>query len=315
MDRDAVNEAAGFNPHYDFIVSPRERSHSVDLNDFAAESHTTTMTFSDDDSSHNEHVASGERRSIPLTAVDDEQDPHHQQVHILPVREHHGHHHGHDASPPGSLHKSSGSKSTTPEPIVTLAAPTSSSFGVGSDRGGRAMNDDRTVSKAAAAVHHGHGYKAGPAAPTPEAFPGQTNTGHIQTHDHSHHQQQHQGEVSVGGKERAAGGEIPMVQYRTIIHRVTTLIIETETIVNRPTAIPTATATAFMLGSKEKDGRAQRQYYHDKQGHHGRDSYAYGAHAGDHIMFDAGVDGEMVISIASSDQSSRRHNHKAPLAH
>lgn len=174
------------------------------------------------------------------------------------------------------------------------------------------MNDDRAVSKPAAVQE----YKAGPAAPTPEAFPGQTNTAHIQNHDYSNHQQQHQGDVSVNGKEMTAGDEKPMVRYRTIIHRVTTLIVETETIVNRPTATPTATAAVFMQGSKEKkDGRAQRQYSHDKkEGQHGRDSYAYGPHIGDHIMFDAGVDGEMVISIASSDKSSRRHNHKAPLA-
>lgn len=178
------------------------------------------------------------------------------------------------------------------------------------------MGDDQTVSKAASAVHHGHEYKAGPPAPTPEAFPGQTNTGNFQTHDHSHHQQQQRGDVSVGGKERAAGGEKSMVQYRTIIHRVTTLIIETETIVNRPTTIPTATKSAFMQGSKEKDGRAQRQHYHGKkEGQHGREPYAYGPHVGDHVMFDAGVEGEMVVSIASSDQSSRRRNHKAPLAH
>ncbi|KAG9068666.1 hypothetical protein KI688_010943 [Linnemannia hyalina] len=257
MDRNAANAAAGLNPHYDFIFSPRERSHSVDLNDDATESHTTTMTFSDDDSSHIEQVASSERRSIPLTApADDELDPHYQQVHILPVRDHQYHHHRHDASTPGSLHKSGGSGSTTPEPIATLAAPTSSSFGAGSDRGGKRINDDRTVSKAAAAVHHGHEYKAGPAMPTPEAFPGQTNTGHVQSHDHSHHQQQQQGDVSVGGKERVAGGENSIVRYWTVIHRVTTLIIETETIVNRPTATPTATAAAFIPGSKEKDGRA-----------------------------------------------------------
>ncbi|KAF9542148.1 hypothetical protein EC957_002299 [Mortierella hygrophila] len=260
MDRNAANAAAGFNPHYDVIFSPRERSHSVDLNDDAAETHTTTMTFSDDDSSHNEHVASSERRSIPLTAAaDDEQDLHHQQVHILPVCDHRHHHHRHDASSPGSLHKSGGSGSTTPEPIATLAAPTSSSFGAGSDRGGKRMNDDRTVSKAAAAVHHGHEYNAGPPMPTPEAFPGQTNTGHVQPHDHSHHQHQLQGDVSIGGKEKVAGGENSIVRHRTIIHRVTTLIIETKTIVNRPTATPTATAAAIILRSKEKDGRAQRQ--------------------------------------------------------
>ncbi|KAF9144525.1 hypothetical protein BGX30_012465 [Mortierella sp. GBA39] len=303
MDRNAANAAAGFNPRYGIIFSPRERCHSVDLNDDAAESHTTTMTFSDDDSSHNENVASSERRSIPLTAAaDDEQDPHHQQVHILPVLDHHYHYHRQDASTPGSLHKSGGSGSTTPEPIATLAAPTASSFGAGSDRGGKRLNDDRTVSKAAAAaVHHGHEYKAGPAVPTPEAFPDQTNTGHVQTHDPFHYQQQQQGDVSVGGKERVTGGENSIVRYRTIVHRVTTLIIETETIVNRPTATPTA-----------KDGRAQRQHYHDKkEKQHGRDPYAYGSHVGDHIMFDAGVDGEMVISIASS----RRHDRKAPPAH
>ncbi|OAQ30397.1 hypothetical protein K457DRAFT_125074 [Linnemannia elongata AG-77] len=313
MDRNAANAAGGFNPHYDFVFSPRERSHSVDSSDDAAESHTTTMTFSDDDNSLNEHVASDERKSIPLTAAaDDDQDPHHQQVHILPIHDHHYHHHRPDVSPPGSLHKTDGSGSTTPEPIATLAAPTSSSFEAGSNRGRQGMNDDRAVSKPAAV----HEYKAGPAAPTPEAFPGQTNTAHIQNHDHSNHQQQHQGDVSVSGEEMTAGDEKPMVRYRTIIHRVTTLIVETETIVNRPTATPTTTAAAFMQGSKEKkDGRAQRQYSHDKkEGQHGRDSYAYGPHIGDHIMFDAGVDGEMVISIASSDKSSRRHNHKAPLA-
>jgi hypothetical protein len=178
------------------------------------------------------------------------------------------------------------------------------------------MDEDRTVSKGAALFHE---YKAGPAAPIPEAFPSQTK-GHTQAHDHHK-----QGDASVGGREIATG-QSPVVRYRTIVHRVTTLIIETETIVNRPTSTPTTTAAApgFMHGSRERDGRAQQHYHHnsnknkkeeeeeeeeEEEGKYGRrDPYAYGPHAGDHIMFDAGVDGEMVVSIASSDQSSRRHN-------
>ncbi|KAF8943546.1 hypothetical protein BGZ47_005341 [Haplosporangium gracile] len=312
MDHNAAAAGGRFNPHYDFIFSPRERSHSVDLND-DAKSHTTTMMFSADDNKHNEYVASYERRSIPLTdAADDEQDPHHQQVHILPIRDRHRPRH--DAALPDSLVKSGGSRSITPEPIATLAAPTSSSYPRdGLDRGVEGVND-RTVSKVAPVLHgHGHEYKAGPAAPTPEAFPGQINTGHIHTHDHNYNQ----GDVFIDGKERAVGrdgGETPMPRYRTIVHRVTTLIIETETIVNRPTATPTATAMTFMQRSKGQDRRTQHHY--NKKGEQlGRGSHAYGPHVGDHIMFDAGVDGEVVVSIASSDQSSRRSKHKTPLAH
>ncbi|KAF9136893.1 hypothetical protein BG015_002955 [Linnemannia schmuckeri] len=304
--------ARGYNPHYDFIFSPRERSHSVDLND-DAKSHTTTMTFSADDNKHNEYVASCERRSIPLTdAADDEQDPHRQEVHILPVRDHH-HHRLQGATLQGSLVKSGGSGLITPEPTATLAAPTSSYPRGGSNRGAQGVNDDRTVSNVAPVLHgHGHEYKAGPAAPTPEAFPGQTNTGHIHTHDHNYNQ----GGISVDEKERAVsrGGETPVLRYRTIVHRVTTLIVETETIVNRPTVTPTATAVAFMQKSKGQAGRAQH-HYNKKEEQLGRGSHAYGPHIGDHIMFDAGVDGEMIVSIASSDQSSRRSKHKAPLAH
>ncbi|KAG0298218.1 hypothetical protein BGZ97_004142, partial [Linnemannia gamsii] len=303
--------AGGFYPHYDF--SPRE-SHSADFND-NAESHTTTLTFSDDNSGHIEHIASAERRSIPLTVTaDDDQDPHHQRVHTLPAYDHNHDRHVHHGAALTAV--AEGFESTTPEPIATLAAPTSSNKpGSGPDRR-QGMDEDRTVSKGAALFHE---YKAGPAAPIPEAFPSQTK-GHTQAHDHHK-----QGDASVGGREIATG-QSPVVRYRTIVHRVTTLIIETETIVNRPTSTPTTTAAApgFMHGSRERDGRAQQHYHHnsnknkkeeeeeeeeEEEGKYGRrDPYAYGPHAGDHIMFDAGVDGEMVVSIASSDQSSRRHN-------
>ncbi|KAF9135170.1 hypothetical protein BGW39_004366 [Mortierella sp. 14UC] len=324
MDCKNDNNAAGFLPHYDFIVSPRERQ-SADLGD-DAESHTTTMTFSDDNNKNHHNHDDAARRSVPLTA---DQDPHN-QVHILPVRDHHDRHRHVVSS--GSVSKAgdsgAGAGATTPEPVATLVAPTSlesgSNQGQGQGHGQGWNNEGRMVSKGenSASVRKaflGYEYQTGPAAPIPEPLPGQTH-GHTQTHYHH----QDQGDRSVGGKERAGQDQDghPALWYRTIVHRVTTLIIETETIVNRATPTPTATAKAFMQGSEEAQHHHHRKNNNKKgqdgHGHHlheqqhRRDPHAYGLHAGDHIMFDAGVDGDMVVSIASSEHSSRRNNKAAP---
>ncbi|KAF9907531.1 hypothetical protein EC991_010827 [Linnemannia zychae] len=311
------NNAAGFQPRFGFVFSPRERQ-VADLSD-DAESHTTTMTFSDDNKKNHHNDAA--RRSIPLTA---DQDPH-DRVHILPVRDRHDRHYQHVVPSEDSLLKSDGSdraRATTPEPIATLAAPTSLGSRSYQGQGEGWSNDGRMGSKgedyiSTGKILHGHEYKAGPAEPTPEPLPGQTK-GHTQTH--YYHQDQE--DRSFGGQDQGHGhGEQPALRYRTIMHRVTTLIIETETIVNRPSPRPTATAKAFMQGSNEaqhyqKDNNRKQ----DDHGHHlheqqnRRDPYAYGPHAGDHIMFDAGVDGDMVVSIASSEHSSRRNN-KAAAVH
>ncbi|KAG0274835.1 hypothetical protein BGZ95_009423 [Linnemannia exigua] len=193
------NNAAGYQPYYDFIFSPRERQ-SADL-DNIAETHTTTMTFSDDnnDNHHRHHDAT--RRLIPLTS---DQEPHN-RVHILPVRDRNGHH----AVPSGSFFMTAGeSGATTPEPIATLAAPTSLGGGSHQEHG-HGWSDGRMVSKegdsaSAGRALQGHENRAGPAAPTPEPFPAQT-TGHAHT-DYPHHREQE--DLSIGGgMERAGRGQ------------------------------------------------------------------------------------------------------------
>ncbi|KAG0218618.1 hypothetical protein BGX33_006569 [Mortierella sp. NVP41] len=315
-----------FQPHYNFIFSPREiQSAAGDMDDDDTELHTTTMTFTDD-----KHPLPA--RPIQMTEEQQQQEPHH-RIHIMPAR---------DPSSSGSFKSNVPSNhdgSTTPEPIVTMAAPTSLGGG-GSIQG---LDDDQQVSRGdsassadasrKAAALHGHKYKAGPAAPAPEPFPApiqiQTQiSGHTQQQNQYHHHHHHHHQVdylsSDGGNEKKAGGdaqgghgnENPVRRLRTIVHRVTTLIIETETIVNRPTLTPTATATARMQGSKNirpphRHHNHGQDRYHQQEQQHRRGPHAYGPHAGDHIMFDAGVDGDMIVSIAS-EQSSRRN--KAPAA-
>lgn len=75
-------------------------------------------------------------------------------------------------------------------------------------------------------------------------------------------------------------GEDP--RFRTIVHRVTTLIIENVEIV-RPQATP-----------------------HPDHGPQYRE--------GDHIMFDAGVEGDMVVSIAHNDRHRQQQQQKRSIA-
>ncbi|KAF9922441.1 hypothetical protein FBU30_007430 [Linnemannia zychae] len=282
--------------HYGVIFSPHERQ-STDL-DNNGEYHTTTMTFSDHNNANDEHIhmAAFARRELPLTV---KQEMLHRRDQILSADDRLR------ASPTKSLFKSesAGSRSelTTPESIATLIAPTPTS-GAGRDQKEYDWYEEWSISEEESAPRkaalHIHENETGPADPTPEPLPYQTK-GYSHINDNSDSQDQEESDTKNKSKFR----------YRTVIHRVTTLIIETETIVNRPT--PTIARRVDSKYESMGDHGDDYQKTHQKGKHdqkqHRRNSYAYGPHVGDHIMFDAGEDGDMVVSIALSEQSSRRN--------
>ncbi|KAF9930574.1 hypothetical protein BGZ67_005727 [Mortierella alpina] len=125
-------------------------------------------------------------------------------------------------------------------------------------------------------------YKVRPPEPIPEPMPALA-TGSPQHLQHSGHDQQQQPQQQQHyHQEQGSSGSLR--KFKTIIHRVTTLIIETETIIAPP--------------------RATKALRHDKRHDHDSDP-----HPGDHVMFDAGVEGDMVVSIVSSKHATLQHQH------
>ncbi|KAF9300039.1 hypothetical protein BGZ74_008385 [Mortierella antarctica] len=162
----------------------------------------------------------------------------------------------------------SGRFKTTPEPMVS--GPTS-----GSNKANM-----RLVSSSVQEPLSGEEQRAGPPQPMPEPTPGQVNTAHA-------------------GREpqavlHASEGPLTVRHYnhetkrgqgvKTIVHRVTTIIMETETFIAR--SLPT-----LRNGAHHVDNKAEH--------HHNQ------PRLGEHVMFDSGEEGDLVVSIVSNKHVSQ----------
>ncbi|KAF9316329.1 hypothetical protein BG003_002100 [Podila horticola] len=160
----------------------------------------------------------------------------------------------------------SGRFKAAPEPMVP--APTS----------GSTKAKMRLVLSSNQETLSGEEQRAGPPQPTPEPTPGQVNTAH------------------TGGDPRAvlhASDCLTVRHYnhetkrgqgvKTIVHRVTTIIMETETFIARPLQTP-------KNGVRHSDMKVE---HHHKQ-----------PRLGEHVMFDAGEEGDLVVSILSNEHAS-----------
>ncbi|KAG0039249.1 hypothetical protein BGZ82_009095 [Podila clonocystis] len=155
---------------------------------------------------------------------------------------------------------------TTPEPMVP--APTSSN-----------KANVRLKSSSVQEPLSGEEQRAGPPQPMPEPTPGQVNTAH------------------AGGEPRAvphASDRLTVRHYhhetkrrhgvKTIVHRVTTIIMETETFIARP--LPTPKNRARHLDKKV-------EHHHNLP------------RLGEHVMFDSGEEGDLIVSIVSNEHVSQ----------
>lgn len=161
--------------------------------------------------------------------------------------------------------------SVTPEAVVSFPAPTPMA-----DEGHK--NHQKKVHESEAECVSKNTVE--PPAPTPEPLAGQPVTGvDKRTRD--------MGEKNLtpapAEKDKREGEP-----KRAKVYRVTTLIIETETIIAPPR--PTHGASWWMMGKKQD---------HDP-------------HPGDHVMFDAGMEGDIVVSMVSSghEQEKQRQRQK-----
>ncbi|KAG0042273.1 hypothetical protein BGZ83_000694 [Gryganskiella cystojenkinii] len=278
-----------------FFSSPHEQaSEEPD-----SESHTTTLTYSHDDHPH--------VRSIHLT--DDT------VVHSISLI---GHHRHHPVPPKGperdNLERMPSIKDdlTTPEPIVSIASPTRVSTYQDSVIDHDRYHQDHYFDQNAAVDDNRHKEdRIHPPAPTPEpvpaaathsSSPGSGSNHHIQQ-NHGHHNHNHQRDEMKGYMSKETMISHQTVRhheqqlkphqkgedqgFRTVVHRVTTLIIETETIVAHP---PQST-------------QGPEDHHHSQQ--NGKEF-----HLGDHIMFDAGEEGDMIVSIASQEQADHHRPHQ-----
>ncbi|CAO3572299.1 unnamed protein product [Mortierella alpina] len=243
--------------------------------------HTTTLSFSDDD-----HPPT---RPVQLTGSEEQDNKHSQRPPLMMQPIHHA----------GSLSPVSDSKSqgnegippspyspqesmTAPEPIApALITATATKTGMDSIQ---ASPYSRIVGEEWGYGLHSDQDKVRPPVPTPEPMPAQATGSpqHLQPLDHD--QQQPQQQQQQRSHDQQGSPESPR-KLRTIIHRVTTLIVETETIIAPPRATPAL-------------------HQHDKRYDHDHDP-----HPGDHIMFDAGVEGDMIVSIVSAKHASHQHRH------
>ncbi|KAF9386984.1 hypothetical protein CPB97_003096 [Podila verticillata] len=165
----------------------------------------------------------------------------------------------------------SGRFKTTPEPMIP--APTSAS-----DRA-----NARLASTASIQDHlSGKEQRAGPPQPTPEPTPGQVNTrvGGSQVHHASD-----RFTVRHYDHETKTGGH----GVKTIVHRVTTIIMETETLIARPS--PTLRNWVHHSNNKVEPHHNQHRL-------------------GEHVMFDAGEEGDLVVSIVSEHISHAKDKRK-----
>lgn len=161
---------------------------------------------------------------------------------------------------------------TTPEPMVP--APT-----IASDR------ENARLASSAPIQHHlsGEEQRAGPPQPTPEPTPGQVNThvGGPQVHYASDRLT-----VRHYNHETKTGGH----GVKTVVHRVTTIIMETETLIARPSS--TARTGVHHLDKKVEPHHNQYRL-------------------GEHVMFDAGEEGDLVESIVSEHVSHAKDKRKS----
>ncbi|KAF9332722.1 hypothetical protein BG006_004410 [Podila minutissima] len=162
----------------------------------------------------------------------------------------------------------SGRFKTTPEPMVS--GPTS-----GSNKA-----DMHLVSSSVQESLSGEEQRAAPPPPMPEPTPGQANTAH------------------AGRKPQAvlhaSDGPLTVRHYnhetkrgqgvKTIVHRVTTIIMETETFIVRPLPTP-------RNGARHPDKKVKH--------HHSQ------PRLGEHVMFDSGEEGDLVVSIVSNKHVSQ----------
>ncbi|KAG0371232.1 hypothetical protein BGZ54_008236 [Gamsiella multidivaricata] len=260
--------------HDGFIFSPRERASAE------TELHTTTLTYSDDP-----HPTP---KSIHYT---NKGFPHQQHSHhrYNPHQQQKQQHAGSVSVSEDRTQASSRDEAIMPEPMVSILQPTPVADSVRSsahDPSGRLHLQTEEQ-------------KAGPPPPVPEPTPEHTIAGsdmlHRRDHDaeqlHSHKQHPPAGLRSDDGHGHGHPGEVDAQENRRkrTVRRVTTLIIETQTIIGPPRATMPAHLKAE---SRTKPSRS----------------------LGDHPMFDAGVEGDMVASIVHSEQGLRQE-HDPPRRH
>ncbi|KAF9027986.1 hypothetical protein CPC16_004666 [Podila verticillata] len=129
----------------------------------------------------------------------------------------------------------------------------------------------------------GEEQRAGPLQPTPEPTPGQVSTrvGGSQVHYASDRLT-----VRHYDHETKPGGH----GVKTIVHRVTTIIMETETRIARPS--PTPRNWVYHPNNKVEPHHNQHRL-------------------GEHVMFDAGEEGDLVVSIVSEHISHAKDKRKS----
>ncbi|GJJ71011.1 hypothetical protein EMPS_03361 [Entomortierella parvispora] len=256
-------------------VSPHERVSEDD-----SELHTTTLTYSHDDHPPVRSVQLTDDNIVHSTSL----IGHHQYIPADLLKDWEEHQRYGEKDDNLERMPSIVDDMTTPEPIVSIAAPTSSP----SHHDAAAAVARHLQEVADRKAHRDEEEKAGPAAPSPEPMPAAATTvgsgrkdnnkingphdpfRHISYQTIRHHEQ----EVKPLKEGDVQG-------FRTVVHRVTTLIIEKETIVaHQPQATPHSHLDA----------------------HHGES---------DHIMFDAGMEGDRIVSIAHNDyhQKEREKAH------
>ncbi|KAG0026305.1 hypothetical protein BGZ81_006464 [Podila clonocystis] len=155
---------------------------------------------------------------------------------------------------------------TTPEPMVP--APTSS-------------NEVNVCQKSSSVQEplSGEVQRAGPPQPTPEPTPGQVSTAHASGEPRAVPHASDRLTVRHYNHETKQGHGV-----KTIVHRITTIIMETETFIARP--LPTPKNWARHLDKKA-------EHHHNLP------------RLGEHVMFDSGEEGDLVVSIVSNEHVSQ----------
>ncbi|KAF9184541.1 hypothetical protein BGZ51_003303 [Haplosporangium sp. Z 767] len=245
---------------HSFVFSPPERAH------LETETHTTTLTFSEDT-----HPLA---RPIQVSKNDHGYADHTDKPSV---------------STKELYAESSLSRSIEPEPIVTMLTPTS-------------LADEHEPSRCCHGASHGHEQKVEPPPPIPEPMPAQSIGSSMDSrYQHLKQKQQHQQDLHQSDEDHKEKSfkhahepqKSEPRHGRTIVHRTTTLIIETKTII----APAHPTKTPLIHGD-------ERHRSHSDNGKHN-------PHIGDHVMFDAGVEGDAVVSRVSSEHIfPHRHPHK-----
>ncbi|KAG0258016.1 hypothetical protein BG011_003595 [Mortierella polycephala] len=174
-----------------------------------------------------------------------------------------------------------------PEPIATMLTPTSLTC----------LAVEHEPSRCHEASY-GHEQKVEPPPPIPEPMPAQSAGSNMESR-HQHHKQEQQPQQNFQQSDENHGEESSKHAHkhqkleprfgRTIVHRITTLIIETETII----APPHPTKSIPIHGDERR-----RRHSDDKK---------HDPRIEDHVMFDAGIEGDAIVSRASSEHIFPRH--------